>query len=238
MGTSKSKTANTSKQLQKVNKLAVKGFPKSKVKAAMEIIGSTATAADSSQAEKSAAALTILKLAHGFRASNKNVTLETVVQGWRENASVICMELAIAKNRFAKLTPAKGEKPATAKFTDYGNNVMSYAKGCIEFEVEPLKSYGKTRALIQELRADARRSAHPELAAMQDACAELDAAWTTLRSTIVGTDLVDLVQELTEKIEGLNTAAAEQIAAQDAIEDNLEELTAPDMVTDVVAEAA
>lgn len=189
------------KALNKANQTATKGFPKSKIKTAFGTMADLAGKGEAATEARQAAALDICKLAHGFRTANADIDTETVAKGWRDNLALVTKELAVAGNRFAELTPAKGDKPETAKLTGYGNNVASIAKGCIEFDVEPMESYRETRKEIEAKRQEARRVENPELAALNDAKAACDEAWQELRKLVYGFNDTGLVGQLTDLLQ-------------------------------------
>ena len=213
---SKSKAA-PSKAINDANTNAVVKFPTAKLKAVMTLIGTTAAGIDASQAEKQNAALDACKLAVQFRADNASVILDTVITGWRDEWRVLAMQLAVSENRFAELREATKDKAATAVMTGYGRNVVSIAKGCIEFEIESddmPDSYREIRTTVEAKRAERDRLAHPEKAAMQDAIDSLDESWDALRKLVVGSSDIALVQELDAFIVNMTAETTAQNEAQ------------------------
>ena len=214
MTTAKGKTAaNGNKAIVKANETALKGFPKGKLKAAFDKMAGNANDADSNNEQRQLAALDVCKMATAFRAKNDSIKdLGTVVQGWRDSVKLLAMELAIANNRFAELREAKGDKPASAKLTGYGDNVASIAKGCIEFEIEPDDSYRETRKAVEAARNEARRLADPSGALMADAKAEADEAYAELRALIFDMGELDAVQQLRDWLKGQHADVTAQLA--------------------------
>ena len=206
-------TANGNKAIVKANQTALKGFPKGKLKSAFELMAAKANDGDDSNDARQVAALDVCVMAVNFRAKNDAVTdLTTVVQGWRDSIKVLAMELAIAGNRFAELREAKGDKPASAKLTGYGDNVASIAKGCIEHEIAPSDSYRETRKAVEAARNEARRAADPNGALLADAKAEADTAWGELREVIFDLGEVAPVESLTEWLNDQREQVAAEIA--------------------------
>ena len=196
-------TAKPNAAIAAANKTATKAFPKAKLRKAFDTIGAKTAAVESTQAEKQAAALDVCKLAAGFVTANDGIDVDTLVQGWRSNIKVLTKELAVAGNRFAELTEGKGDKPATAKLTGYGNNVASIAKGCIEYEIAPEDSYRATREAVEAARAESRRLEFPDEAALSDARSALDATWSSLRETVCkprDTGLIDSMADTLAEI--------------------------------------
>jgi hypothetical protein len=201
MATSKSKTqAKPNKAIAKANQTALKGFPKSKLKKAFDVMAGKASDSDAATEARQAAALEVVRMAHDFAGKNDGVDVESLVTGWRDNLQVLIMELAVAGNRFAELSEGKDGKAATAKLTGYGNNVASIAKGIIEFEAEPAESYRETRKLIEGLRQEKRRTENPELAALTDSKSACDEAWKALRTRVFELNEIGSVNSLTEML--------------------------------------
>ena len=233
--------AGPNKAINKANTTALKGYPKGKLKAAFDKMAGRANDADKSNEDRQIAALDVCNMAVDFRAKNAIVTdITTVVEGWRSDGKVLAMELALAGNRFAELREAKGDKPASAKFTGYGDNVMSIAKGCLEHDVAPSDSYRETRKAVEAARNEARRLADPKGALLADAKAEADEAWSGLREVIFELGEVDPVKSLTEWLNDQHFQVQAQItervhaeAEADKAEAELDKATEPD-----VAEAA
>lgn len=214
MTTAKGKTAAAgNKAITKANETALVKFPKGKLKAAMTTMATDANEADDRNSARQIAALDICVLAVKFRTDNDAVSdVGTVVQGWRDNGKLTAMELAIAGNRFAELREAKGDKPASAKFTGYGDNVMSIAKGCIEHSIAPSESYRDTRKAVEAARNEARRLADPSGALMADAKAEADEAYAELRELIFDLGELASVENLTTWLKEQHIAVTAQIA--------------------------
>ena len=208
------------KALATANETALKGFPKAKLKGAFNAMAELAKAGDAANEARQAAALDVVMLAENF-AVNNDAPVETLVKGWRDNLKLVIMELATSGNRFAELTEGKGDAPATAKLTGYGNNVASIAKGVIEFDIHcdgKLDSYRECRKAVESARAEKRRSDDPGAAQLADAKAHCMESWDTLRTTVFETGDILNVQALTEVLDGHIADVLEQIAAQDATE--------------------
>ena len=207
------KVSADQKQARKANANAVKGFPKSKLRTAFEVMADTTAAGDAASEARAVAALDVCQLAESFAVKNEGVPTDTITAGWRDHLKGLIMELAVAGNRFAELTEADGDKPATAKLTGYGNNVASIAKGTIEFGIEAgdLQSYRSVRQMVEARRAEARRESDPDGAMLADAKAEAVEAWDDLRKAVFDTGDVGLIAGLTAM---LSDGLAEFEAAQ------------------------
>ena len=214
----KKQNAGPNKAVAKANEAALVQFPKAKVTRAFEAMAGSAAEADNAAEAKANAALELVQLAHDFRNANADATTETVIQGWRDNLKLVTMELAVAGNKFAELTPAKDDKPATAKLTGYGNNVASIAKGSLEFDIEPGESYRDTRKAVEAARAEHRRQADPDAAALADAKEAAIDALESLRKAVFETGDAGLIAGLEQMArDGLAEFEAAQ-AEQDAVE--------------------
>ena len=222
-----SKTAKPAKAIKAANDNALKGYPKAKMLQAFNKIGAAKDAEDTSAEDRASAAMDIVELAVAFRTSNADATLETVVAGWRDNVRLTAMQLAVAGNRFAKVTPGKDGQPDKATLTGYGNNVASIAKGALEFELtaddmvddEGIRSFRATRRAVEARRAEARRLADPDAAAFADEMAAADEAWRDLRSLIAESGKLGNAKALRQTLEGHAADIREQlIAASDAAE--------------------
>ena len=184
--------AGPAKDIKAANDHALVKFPKPKLRKAFEAIAQDANVESEAAENRSGAAFNVLVLAHQFALDNAESTVENIVDGWRDAMGGLCMELATAGNKFAELKPGKDEKPTTAKFTGYGNNVVSIAKGILEFELDPsklLNEDGETgfkvaRRIVEQRRQARRRELNPELAAMKDATAQATEAWNELRKAV------------------------------------------------------
>lgn len=222
----KAKTANTSKAQQAISETALKNFPKSKLRSAMDLIAERAKDSEAASNKKQAAAMEVCMLAHGFRLANTAADTGTVMDGWRRNMAVLALELATAGNRFASITKGKDGKPDTAKFTGYGNNVVSIAKGVIQFELDPAKctgedgsaSYREVRKTVEAKRAEIRRADKPDEAALQDALGRADEAYKTLRTLVAGFKDVSIVDNLTAVLTDAHAKVEAQRQQQAATE--------------------
>lgn len=205
------------KAVRKANETALKRFPKSRLVKAFVAMNDAGAATDNASEVKAAAALDVVMAAHEFRAANEDATVETVLSGWRDHVKLVAMELALAGNRFAELTEAKDDKPATAKLTGYGANVVSIAKGAVEFEVTG-ESYREVRKAVEAARAEAKRESDPDAALLADSKAAAIEAWDELRKAVFETGDAGLVDGLRQlMVDGLaefKAAAAEQDATE------------------------
>jgi hypothetical protein len=207
--------AKGNKAISKANQAAVKGFPKGKLRAAFDRMASNADSSEKANDDRQLAALDVCNLAVNFRAANSDIQdLTTVVEGWRDHIKVLAMELALAGNRFAELREAKGDKAASAKLSGYGQNVASIAKGCIEHEITPSDSYRDTRKEVEAARNDAKRLADPNGAALADAKAAADDAWSSLREVIFELGEIKPVENLTEWLNQQRASVEKQAMTQ------------------------
>jgi len=221
-----SKQKADQRALRKANSTALKGFPKSKLKAAFDTMATLDADANAARESKGAAGLDIVNMAHAFADKNAGIDVSTIVEGWRENVKLITMELAVAGNRFAELIPAKDDKPARAKLTGYGNNVASIARGVIEYEIDPSTTakddeqptYRSVRDAVQYARDEARRAANPDIAALEDAKGACVEAWNALRDEAYQGNNLDLINLLTETLNQARHDLIEAKAHDDAAE--------------------
>ena len=229
-----SKAADVS-GLRKAASHALKGFSRSKVRQAFETMAQAKVAGDTAQDSKADSALTLCRLAVKFRKANPAVTdvNGTIVPGWRDHLAGVITELAVAGNKFAKLTPAKEDKPAKAVLTGYGNNVASIAKGCLEHSIDPDAltddngqpdvSYKATLKAVQAARDEARRLNDPDYAARQDMQASVDDTWSELRTLVFGlkslTALTTLRDSLIADIASVQSQIADQLEIAETLED-------------------
>jgi len=226
MSNSKGKTkvaAGVNAAIGKANQAGCKKFPKAALKKALGIIGDTATQAETSQAEKQTAALSICKLAHRFMVDNTGIDIDTVTVAWRDSFKPLALELATAGNRFAELREAKGDNAATAVMTGYGRNVISIAKGCIEFELEPQDSYRECRELVEAKRAERDRAKYPDKAAMADAIDLCHEQFSTLLDLVVEQQDAKLVGDLTTVLAETQASVVEQIKEQAELQKKADE---------------
>ena len=236
MGTKKA----DKKVVRKQAEFALKSFPKTKIKAAIETMAGKAGEADVASEAKAAAALDVCALAETFRDVNmtEGAPCDVIAKGWTEHLKAVALDLAVAGNRFAELKEGKEGEAATAKLTGYGNNVASIAKGVIEFHImldampegidgvtegAPAESYRDVRKVVEATRAANRRDADPEAAALADAKSTAIEAWDTLRTAVFDSGDIALINGLTDTLSELKAAWDEATAAQDAIEAEAED---------------
>lgn len=232
------------KSVQTANKTALKGFPKSKVRAAFVAMAEAKVIADDQNDARSGKANDVCRLAMTFCKANADVTdRTTLVQGWKDHLQGVVMELAVAGNKFAELIAADAKKGTanSARLTGYGQNVASIAKGCIEFSIDPDKidgaeevSYRETRKAVEGARAEQRRAKDPALALLEDSTAKLDGAWKELRELVLSFKSPDLLNTLADQLIADKADIESQRAEKPKTEETpTEENTAPTEETEV-----
>jgi hypothetical protein len=202
------KTADQ-KTIRKANSNAIKGFPRGKLLKCLDTLAESKAAVEAAGNGVVSASLAIAKHAMAFAAAGIEQCNDagTVVSSWTDNVSTLAMQMAVKGHKFAQLTEGKDDKPPTAKLVGSGNNVMSTAKGCVEFGLDldavPAKdsetgvTYRDVQKHVQALRLERKRLANPDQAAFTDAIALCDDTYAELRTLIVATGMVDNVDNLT-----------------------------------------
>jgi hypothetical protein len=145
----------------------------------------------------------------------------TVLSDWKANVASMTMEMAIAGHKFAKLTAAKDDKPATACLTGTGNNVLSIAKGVVDFGVAidlieseaDSPSYRDVRTVVQGLRKARKDAANPEAAKLATAEQLCRDNFAELCEAVFSQKDIELTVSLAN---ALAEQTAEQIAAVEA----------------------
>ena len=204
------------KAARKNGETALKKFPKAKLLGCFTRMAEQANAGDAAAEDRAMAALDVTRLAHDFAMNNPEALNETVVKGWRDNVKTLTMELALQGNRFAELKEGKEGAAPTAKLTGYGNNVASIAKGVIEFKIDPCESesYREVRKEVEGARAEARRDADPDAAALEDAKARCVEAWDAVRKAMFDTGDAGNIDTLTAALDDMRSDIEAQLIAQ------------------------
>jgi hypothetical protein len=220
------------KALQTANQTIITAFNKTDTIAAINRLADSKSVEDGAKSESGNASLEIVQLAesYGVAAHDQcNGDTSTVLKDWKSNMAIVAMELAKAGSPFAELAEnAKGE--TTAKLTGTGQNVLSIAKGVVDFGVvtadcvteEDGVSYRSVRKAVEGLRAERRDSLNPELAQLNEAKSAAREAFKELASVIFETGdtglIDDLTRDLTDLRELAEIALSEQATANAAIE--------------------
>ena len=199
---------------------ALNCFPKTKLRNQLDKLAEARGTAESGATASDNVSLVIVEIAESYGDAAMKVTtdISTILSDWKANLASMTMEMAVAGHKFAKLTAAKDDKPATACLTGTGNNVLSIAKGVVDFGLaiallptdgETPVSYRDVRTAVQGLRKARKDAANPEAAA-------LATAEQTCRDNFA--DLCEAVfsQKDIELTMSLATALAEQTAEQNA----------------------
>jgi len=224
--TKRNKQKADQKRIRKANQAAITGYPKAKIIKELDHLAEAKSASDTAKSSLTSASLAIARHACIFvaKAQDQTTDLGTIVTSWRDNTAVLAMTLAVKGHKFAELTPATDKAEAKAKLIGSGNNVMSTAKGCVEFAIKlddvPVKdsdkglSYRDVQAHVQGLREAARRKANPDAAAMSDAIELCEMAWSDLSGLVYSKNDVGLIDDLTALIGETTDKAKDDFAKQ------------------------
>jgi hypothetical protein len=220
------------KALQNANQTIITAFDKANTIAAINRLADSKATEEGAKSESGNASLDIVWLAeaYGVAAHEQcNGDTSTVLKDWKANMAIVAMELAKAGSPFAELSEnAKGE--TTAKLTGTGQNVLSIAKGVVDFGVDTSEcatedegiSYRSVRKMVEGLRAARRDELNPELAQLNEAKSAAREAFKELAAVIFETGdtglIDDLTRDLTDLRELAEIALAEQAAANAAAE--------------------
>jgi hypothetical protein len=212
---------------QKRGKAAINCFPKVQIINALAALADGTGAKSQADADSASASLdlTIIAAAYGVEAHEiANGDTSTVLGDWRENLKQVALELAANGSPFAE--SRETDTGTVAKLTGTGNNVMSIAKGVVDFRVEIADcineqgevSYRQVRATVEAKRAERRAEQNPDAAALAEAKEDAREAWQSLSKLIFATDDMELIEALTSSLEEMEQGEVEAQAEQDAAE--------------------
>ena len=131
-----SKSAD-SKALQAQNKAAINCFPKAALINAIGHLADSKGAEGDAKINSSSASLEIATIAadYGREAhAIANDDTSTVLADWKENLRAVALELAASGSPFAETSTNKAGD-TVGKLTGTGNNVLSIAKGVVDFRL-------------------------------------------------------------------------------------------------------
>jgi len=234
--------AKANPTIQAAAELALVKFPAPKFKAALGVIGAEHDSEATAKDKRTEAAFTIVTLADEYREANPEATAETLAKGWSAEVAKALPALSKAGNRYVEVTEAKGDKAASFRLTGYGNNVVSTARGVLEFDValdaapavtddgkldtdkaEALTKYRPTERVVKAHRAAKRAETNPDAELERMARVDADAAWKRLRELVFNTgdvqvigDLADMLSEQADSVEAQLAQAAEIEAEAEA----------------------
>lgn len=205
------------------NAAALNCFPKAALIKAIEALAKSKAAGNEAKEGGESASLHIMRIAQGYAAEAAVITddVSTVLADWRANVDVLALDLAGRGSKFAEIKVGKDGAADTARLTGTGNNVMSIAKGVVDFavtvddcaEADEKASYRSVRTVVESLRKERRDKTHPEAAAMEAARTACREAFKELSDLVFGQNDIDLVESLTAS---LTEALADEVAAIEA----------------------
>ena len=228
MASNKRKETADNVAIRKANEAALKCFPKRELRKALDALAETRGKAEDAQITSDNVSLDIVAIAEVYASEARTVTddVTTVLADWRDNMAVMCTEMAIAGHKFAKLNKGKDGKPDTAVLTGTGNNVLSIAKGVIDFSVmldsidtgdTPL-SYRNVRETVQGLRKARKDAANPEAALLAEAEQNCREAFVELCGLVFGQKDIELTEALTAALDSLVAEEKTNMSQANAIE--------------------
>jgi hypothetical protein len=216
------------KAVAETGKAAINCFPKADIFNALQALAdSKATEGDASKAAGSAS-LHVTELAAEYgKAAHEiaNGDTSTVLGDWKANSRLLALELAAAGSPFAETsTNAAGD--TVGKLTGTGNNVMSIAKGVVDFRLNIADcvnedgevSYRSVRQTVEAARAERRAQENPEMAALADAKEAARESWKALSKVVFDTGDIQLIADLSAMLDETAEAATADIAAQAALD--------------------
>lgn len=221
-GNTKGKAARAdNKALKAANAAALNLFPKKAVKDALNTMADSKANEEGAAEARSNAAMELVKAAADYsEKAHAKTDHSTVLGDWRDNVKALALELATAGHKFASMSQPKEGQPAKASLTGYGNNVVSIAKGVIDFELDisEAASYGEVRAEVIAARAERKRKQDPDGAELADAKERTLDQWKALKEFIWESGDAGLVTALGETLEkmreDMEAAAKEQEKAE------------------------
>lgn len=222
------------KSVQETNKAAINCFPKAKLMAALDILAHGKGAEGDAKNEAASASLLLTEIAADYGVEAHAIASDdtsTVLADWKANVRAMALELAAAGSPFAETATAKNGD-TIGKLTGTGNNVLSIAKGVVDFRLNIADcanedgevSYRSVRATVEAARAARRAEENPEMAALADAKEAARQAWKELAKLVFDTGDIGLIQDLTQMLVETTEVNQQDIDAQIAAEiavDNL-----------------
>ena len=168
----KEKTKVEAAALQDANKAALNCYPMAKLETAINELAASKAQGNEAREGGESASLHIMRIAQEYAAEAALITddVATVLADWRANQNVLALKLGAEGSKFAEVKEGKDGAPTTAKLTGTGNNVMSIAKGVVDFALdvdacgseEEAASYRTVRTVVESLRKERRDNANPE----------------------------------------------------------------------------
>lgn len=191
------------KQVQAANEAAINCFPKGKLIACLDAMADGSQVVNEAGEAIGSASFQLVQLAQTYGVEARAVVDDTsvILKDWRENQRLMATELAAQGHRFAS---KEGEK--AAKLTGTGDNVMSIAKGVVDFGVDTDKcldhegnpSYRAVRSVVEAKRAERRAKENPDAAKLAEAKTACREAAKELLTLVLGTNDIELIEILTE----------------------------------------
>ena len=209
-------------QRREANKQALNCFPKTKLRASLDVMAESKQVGDDAKEAKANAALKLCVSAESYSSKAHEICgddTSTVLKDWREGVKLLAKEMAVDGHKFVEANEKDGV--ITARLSGYGNNVMSIAKGVVEYqvEIEDEASYRDVRTTVEAIRATQRSNEAIELADSKQACKD---AFAELTGIIFPLSDVELIDDLTQTLMELTETATAQAAEQAELEAHVE----------------
>jgi len=231
MATSKKETKGSAgvKVAQEINKHAISTpFPKAALIEAIGHLADSKAQEGAAQGEAVSASLEITRISADYgvtaHAECSNDT-STVLGAWRDNVRAMALELAVAGSPFAETATNKAGE-TIGKLTGTGNNVLSIAKGVVDFGIDVDSclndngevSYRSVRKTVEAMRAERRAEKDPSAALLAAAKANAREAAKELLACVLGTDDVGLIESLAETLQLMKIEQESAVKAAAEIE--------------------
>ena len=225
--------------MQKANKAALNCYPMAKLETAINELAASKAQGNEAREGGESASLHIVRIAQDYASEAALIPddITTVLSDWRAGQNVLALKLGAEGSKFAEVKEGKDGAPTTAKLTGTGNNVMSIAKGVVDFALdvddcgseEEAASYRTVRTVVESLRKERHDNANPEEALFELAKAEARAAFKALADCVFGQNDIALVESLTQS---LTTALEVELEAIESAEATTREAAAAKSAAD------
>lgn len=234
------------KAVAAAGKAGIKSFPKADIIAGLNALADGKATEATAAGEAVNASLAIVRTceSYGVQAHSEcNDDTSTVLDHWKSNLQLVAIELAAAGSPFAKTSTNKAGD-TVGQLTGTGNNVMSIAKGVVDFRLavdecsneEGEVTYRTVRTAVEAKRAERRAEDNPEAAALAAAKEAVRESFKELTGIVFASDDIGLINELNvtlielRQLEVANAEAQEkataEAAANDAENDEADKLAA------------
>lgn len=229
------------KSVQACGKAAINCFPKAALIEAINHLADSKGMEGDAKLGASSASLAVATIAadYGLEAHTiANGDTSTVLADWKENVRAMALELAAAGSPFAETSVNKAGD-TVGKLTGTGNNVMSIAKGVVDFRLNIAEcvnedgevSYRSVRSTVEACRAERRAQENPELQELADAKENARESWAALAKIVFGTNDLGLIRDLAIMLDTAADTATVDLEAQAELD---AEIAAAEADTDLI----